>query len=102
MFNDADLSKANLEGVSLTLNTGTKFRGANLKKSKISGIFGNCDFSAADLSGANLRGSTFSHNNVWKGALYDEDTSFPEGFNPAANGLVLAKPEPKKEADDKK
>lgn len=98
-FSDANLTKANLEGVSLVLQTRTNMRGANLKKSKISGVFGNCDFSGADLRGANLRAAKLSQNLRWKGAFYDEDTAFPEGFDPVANGMVLGKPEPPTKPD---
>jgi uncharacterized protein YjbI with pentapeptide repeats len=88
-FDEANLSKANLEGVTLSgVHSNVNFRGANLKKTKISASFINCDFSGVDLRGANLRGSTHG-NSRWKGALYDDDTAFPEGFDPKQAGMVL-------------
>jgi uncharacterized protein YjbI with pentapeptide repeats len=83
--------KANLQGMELGCNDCT-FRGANLKEAKISGYVYNCDFSGADLRGANLRGMTVhTDTNRWKGALYDDDTAWPEGFDPKAAGAVLSK-----------
>jgi uncharacterized protein YjbI with pentapeptide repeats len=102
-----NFSKANFEGITLQFGYGCKYRGANLKKCKISGQGDhNMDGSGADLRGANLRAVTTLSLARWKGALYDEDTAFPDGFDPAAAGMVLAKPEPKKDTradtDDKK
>ena len=94
-----NFSKANFEGITLQLGYGCKYRGANLKKCKISGQGDqNMDGSGADLRGANLRAVTTLSLARWKGALYDEDTSFPDDFDPVGAGLVLAKPEPTKGA----
>jgi uncharacterized protein YjbI with pentapeptide repeats len=103
----ANFSKANFEGVTFSLNFGCIYRGANLKMCKISGIGDTRqDFSGADMRGANLRAVTTLATARLKGAIYDEDTAFPDDFDPATAGMVLAKPEPKKDAkadtEDKK
>jgi uncharacterized protein YjbI with pentapeptide repeats len=98
-FSDANLSKSNMEGLTFQLAFACKYRGANLKQCKISGQGDqNMDGSGADLRGANLRAVTTLALARWKGAIYDEDTAFPDGFDPAAAGMVLTKPEPKKDA----
>jgi hypothetical protein len=71
------------------------FKGADLREAKISGYTYNCDFSGADLRGANLRAMAVppkgQSENRWKGALYDDDTAWPDGFDPVAEGAVLSK-----------
>ena len=71
--------------------------------------FSRCDFRGADVRGAHLRGAGLVGSqgesiNFWKGALYDEDTAFPDGFDPQAEGLILRKLEKKedKKKEDKK
>ena len=72
----------------------SSLREANLQKSKIHGISYDCDLSRADLRGANLRAVTLSASGPrLTGALYDDDTAFPDGFDPRAAGMIL------KEAD---
>ena len=88
-----DLSNANLEGITLTVGFTSKFRGANLKKCKFTLNISYCDLSGADLRGANLRGTQILAGVRWRNAIYDEDTAFPEGFDPKAEGAILAKPE---------
>jgi len=63
----AKLSEADLSGANLS--------GANLLYAKLSG---------ADLSGANLR-----HPQAVKWARADEDTRWPEGFDPKAAGVIF-------------
>lgn len=85
--------RANLEGLNLSPNRST-FKGTDLKGAKISGYIWECDFRGADLRGANLRAMTQptgNSENRWKGALYDDDTAWPDGFDPAAAGAVLSK-----------
>lgn len=85
--------KANLEEIDLQPNRCT-FKGTDLRRAKISGYIWECDFSGADLRGANLRAMTqpTGHSeNRWKGALYDDDTAWPDGFDPVAAGAVLSK-----------
>lgn len=103
----ANFTKANFEGLTFELDFGCTYRGANLKMCKISGGGDTGqDFSGADLRGANLRAVRTLAVARWKGAIYDEDTAFPDGFDPEAARMVLAKPEPKKDvktdAEDKK
>ena len=89
-----NLTGANFEGATFSPGwLGCKCRGANFKKSIISGIVGGeLDFSKANFSGANLRGMKIGAGNVvFKGAIYDADTSFPEGFDPPKAGMVMAK-----------
>jgi len=84
--------KANLHGMDLHCND-CSFKGADLRESKISGYIYNCDFSGADLRGVNMRGMSVtaggSDSNRWKGALYDDDTTWPEGFDPKAVGAIF-------------
>ena len=90
----ADLSNANLEGLTVYPGYRTKYRGANLKKCKLIGVIGECDFSEADLRGANLRGAQIANaNNRFRKAIYDDDTAWPDGFDPKAEGAILAKAE---------
>jgi uncharacterized protein YjbI with pentapeptide repeats len=94
----ANFSKANLEGLSFALGFGCKYNGANLRMCKISGRGDTRqDFCRADLRGANMRAVTTLATALLKGAIYNEDTAFPDGYDPAAAGMVLAKPEPKKD-----
>ncbi len=79
----ADLSNANLSSAILT--------GAGLKDAKVSGAsFGQADLSGADLRGvdlsmAQLTGANFKH------ALYDRETTWPDGFDPKAAGAIEKK-----------
>lgn len=78
----ANLSNADLRGAQLCRATcrGTNFSGANLG---LDNIGGRTNLSGADLSTANLTGATFT------GALYDDFTRFPAGFDPRGAGMVL-------------
>ncbi len=101
----SDFSKVNMEGVKLNVRFHrVKFKGANLKNTTgWSGIF-DCDFAKADLRGANLRGVTVDPSSNFRGAIYDKDTTWPEGFDPVAAGAKLQEGETKADADktDKK
>jgi len=105
-FSTTNLTGANLEGLTLHPDTDCIFRGANLKKCKITAGYSGCDFSNADLRGANLRGSTIPATTRFKGAIYDDDTAWPDGFDPKAVGAVLKAEEKAPDAaptgDDKK
>ena len=68
-FINTDLSKADLEKI-------------NLDKA----ILKNVDLRNADLSGATLTWSEATDVNL-KGALYDENTVFNQGFNPKEHGM---------------
>jgi uncharacterized protein YjbI with pentapeptide repeats len=90
-FIDAILNKAELPGLIIDFGKDCRLRGANLRKAKISGASLNCDFSGAHLEGANLRGSQLRQDSSTRlrGAFYDEDTSFPQGFDPKRAGMIL-------------
>lgn len=87
---DSDLSGCNFQGVDL--------RGANLICARLIGanlrdadlgldaLGGATKVHGADFSGAQLHGCRF------KGAQYDENTRFPEGFDPQAAGMVETEP----------
>ncbi|HWB61328.1 MAG TPA: pentapeptide repeat-containing protein [Chthoniobacteraceae bacterium] len=89
-FDRATLDKANFEGVALSPE-GCSLRGADLKGAKLVDAMNHCDFTGADLRGANLRAAMPSglKSSKWKGAIYDDDTSFPDGFDPKDYGMVL-------------
>lgn len=76
----ADLGEADLGGVSLhaALLSGARLDLANLS---------DADLSGAELSGANLSGATLSGADLTD-ALYDDNTIWPEGFDPGAAGAV--------------
>ena len=98
-FNDS-----NWEGSTLGSTRKSTFRGTNLRKAILLGSYIDNDFTGADLRGANLLAAKIIPNpnagNVWKKAKYDEDTAFPKGFDPKEEGMILTKPDEKK--DDKK
>ena len=97
-----DLSKANLEGLNVNGAGGDacKFRGANLKNTKGWGIMHGCDFSNADVRGANFRAAQFTSGIRFRNAVYDEDTTWPSGFDPAEAGAKLSKGSKREGADD--
>ncbi|WP_368566119.1 pentapeptide repeat-containing protein [Pseudoxanthomonas sp. UTMC 1351] len=76
-FSDADLSGANLQNAVL--------RHVNFSNAKFTqDAFGNSgSVAGADLTSAILDGA------VLDGVEYDNDTIFPEFFDPAAHGMVL-------------
>ncbi len=94
-YGAANLTRANLEGLTFKgFGLGDcKCRGANFRQAKIATSVYRCDFRGADFSGASLRAATIDTRGVieWKGAIYDDDTAFPDGFDPIAAGLVLTK-----------
>jgi uncharacterized protein YjbI with pentapeptide repeats len=69
---DADLGDAELQGADLNY---AQLRGANLQ--------------GADLSGARLQGADPSEAKL-QGAVADEATMWPDGFDPAAQGLAVS------------
>ena len=95
-FTNADLYGANLYGATLE---SCSFVNADLRWSTFfEACFHNCDMRGArfgiseiggptwvmqvDFSGSNLDGADFT------GAVYDDQTVFPEDFDPAQRGLV--------------
>jgi uncharacterized protein YjbI with pentapeptide repeats/membrane protein implicated in regulation of membrane protease activity len=77
---DAGLTGANLKDAGLhgAVMTGADLTGANLEGAGLEGA----NLEGANLQGANLRGA------VLLNALYDEATSWPGGFDVAAQGAV--------------
>ncbi len=95
------LMKAPLKGMDLS---GAKLRGANLKFADLAGAdLTDADLAIADLTSADLTNTDLTYANLigadlsdanWKGAIfnhaiYSEDTKFPKGFNPEAEGAIL-------------
>ena len=81
---------ANLRGSILRR---TQLRNANLKKANLENVelelagLENANFQGANFQGAKLEQIFFNHNTKWQGAIYDEETVFPEGFDPVAKGM---------------
>ena len=76
-----DLQDNNLSGLDLS---GADMRNADLSNSSLQ----NADLSNADLSGADLSTADLSGTNL-VGAQYNAETNFPQGFDPAAAGMLL-------------
>ena len=78
----------------LNLSGVVKLRGADLRGADLRGadLWGT-NLRDANLSDANLRGANLRGNDLnWvylHGAKYDEDTKFPDGFDPEEAGMVL-------------
>ena len=92
----ADFSEADLFGIDLTE---AKLGEANFTKTNLSSailtetfLFGanltGADLSDADLTGADLTEADLSEA-ILKGAIYDNDTRWPDDINPEALGAVL-------------
>jgi hypothetical protein len=95
------LNEANMEGVDMSRSGSVyacKFRGANLRNTKGWGLIGACDFSNADLRGANFRAMQGGPDPRFRNAIYDEDTTWPDNFDPKAAGAKLAKSPSKDES----
>ncbi len=88
----ANLSGANLSGANLT---GANLAGANLTNADLTyANLYNADLTGANLSGANLSdanltGAKLTYANL-TGARYNNDTKFPNGFNPDDHGMTKA------------
>ena len=88
-LNEANLSKANLTEADLS---GAGLRGANLQNAKLrSAKLENADFSKVNLRGANLVAANISGVNLDR-TLYSEQTLFPAGFKPSAQGALCIAP----------
>ena len=78
---EANLSGANLRGANLARAC---LRGANLKGANLEGAYlRGADLQEANLTGANLEGANL------EGAKANEDTTWPEGFDPEAAGVTV-------------
>lgn len=101
-FRDANLSEICLESANL-YNANLKYAnliGANLRSANLavanlgSAKLWNAHLESVDLRGANLKGAylegAFLEGAYLKGALYDDGTTFPEGFDPKECGMVVS------------
>jgi uncharacterized protein YjbI with pentapeptide repeats len=83
---ETDMSQCRMQGVDLRYShiDDVSFRGADLRNARFSWdeVGGRLVLHAADFTGANLEGADFS------GAVYDDATIFPEGFDPAQRGMI--------------
>ena len=91
-LSDADLSNASLHRANLS---DAVLIGANLSGTDLRGT----ELGGADLSGANLSGADLSYTDLSNATLSDTDlsnatynaaTKWPQDFDPAAAGAVLA------------
>lgn len=99
IFERTNLSKSKWDGSVLQGASKTNYQEADLRKAKLGPyFFNNCDFQNADLRGANLRAPELRGLNhcLWKGAKYDDETAFPDGFDPKFEGMVYSKTEVRK------
>ena len=85
-FFRANLARADLQGADLVdANFGwANLEGANLRGAKL----GGADFTGANLSGANLDGASRAGADL-SGATVDEKTTWSEGFDPEATGVIF-------------
>ncbi|PSB61697.1 hypothetical protein C7B61_15590, partial [filamentous cyanobacterium CCP1] len=84
-----DLTGANLSNANLS---SANLRGANLWFANLDGAnFSRADLSNVNLRGASLREAVFSDTKL-ENAVYDEETYFPENFNPASQNIYLIAP----------
>ncbi len=93
----ANLKDANLTGANLTDATlhkvnliGTNLSGANLRGA----ILAKANISNTNLENANLQNANLAYTNLQdaklQGALYNEETVFPDDFNPADKKMKLS------------
>ncbi|MFM6503422.1 MAG: pentapeptide repeat-containing protein [Dolichospermum sp.] len=90
---DAKLIRANLRGVDLTEAdlrkarlTGANLSGADLRGCRIRGSnFADVDFRNTNLTGTKTKLTGVS---TLRGAIYNDETKFPEGFNPKFSQMI--------------
>lgn len=88
-LNGADLRGADFAGASID---SVNFRGADLRKAKNLRNLRRVNFQRADLRGADFSQLALPLQEVeWEDALYNAETKFPEGFDPAAAGAHLTR-----------
>ncbi len=61
---------------------------ANLKNATLHGELDGIDFRRADLRGANLQNTKNLQNAIFRGAIYDSNTHWPESFDLQKAGVV--------------
>ena len=88
----ADFSKCNFSGVDISRThlKDCNFRQADLSKVKGMNEVTNCDFTGADLRGANLSQAVNFETSKWRAAKYDAKTRFPRLFDPEEKGCIRA------------
>ncbi len=93
LISECNFSKTNFVGATIGFSFyKVNFSGASLRNTSGWKRTDLSNFSGADVRGANFRGVTDKLTDTnFKGATYDNDTSWPEGFDPAAAGAKLAK-----------
>ena len=94
-LDEADLRNANLRTIKARRAhfDGANLRGADLRNAELAmTFFTGADLRDADLRGANLRDAHLEGARL-KGALWNESTVWPEGFNPAPRGAVETAPQ---------
>jgi beta-lactamase regulating signal transducer with metallopeptidase domain/uncharacterized protein YjbI with pentapeptide repeats len=84
-FENANLSDAKFSGNSM-INVSFKY--ASLEDAVFKGKLQNCDFRKTNLRGTNFTGCTIEDCN-FKGAVADEDTQFPVGFDVQKHGVIM-------------
>lgn len=94
-FDGATLHEASAQGASMAHATfvGADLTGADFRKCELR----EADFASANVSGTNFIGSTLRaaklaavrniYNALWENAVYDETTTFPDGFDPHQHGM---------------
>lgn len=99
-FQYSNMTQANLEGVKFSVGYQVNFKNANLKKAKFDGHDSACIFAGADLRGANLRGFHITPGGkLLKGAFYNDDTAFPDNFDPKEAGMIFKEDDKKSDKD---
>lgn len=81
-FDKASLKYSSLENADCE---NASFEGANMICTNIKG----CNLKNANLCGANLKGTIMNEKTNFANARYDENTIFPEGFNPIKYNMKL-------------
>ncbi len=93
---ELDLSNADFTGTQLsaaTFKIKINLSGANLQKADLVAAelkeanLTNADFAEANLCGADLAGAIIANTN-FENAIYDDETIFPEGFEPKSAGMT--------------
>ena len=101
LYSTASYQSGNLLGIGLAANDlrGWNFTNQNLAGTNLGGLIGpgyvqanleGSDFSGANLRGAFMFGSIGLENAKFNGALYDDRTVFPDGFDPQLAGLTYS------------
>ena len=75
-FKKAKLQRANMRDLDLQ---DLDFRGANVEETR---------FAYSKLQGADFRGAKHIDKAMWKGAVYNYKTRFPDGFIPQERGMI--------------